>query len=282
MRVQILTMPPRFKQMTETKYLKFFLNEIGYSVHNLNTIAVALSNLPANSVPNPELNIKWEPKNLEKSCIAARRFAVRSSLVFAVEALFEYMSNISDDELWKKLNFDLDFKKKLSTHDSKARRFSEFCKSIPGIEKEWYLLVELMCHWRNQIVHASTSNAGLSSSDKRFLETKISFLYDNFYHFDVMKTLEDYDADKVTLKEATTLITFLIKCCRKIDEHYISSISGLSNQVYSEVLDNDDQFNLLKKQVGSAKRNRQIMKYIGVKLPYLSAEKITKLANEYK
>lgn len=97
-----------------------------------------------------------------------------------------------------------------------------------------------------------------------------------------MKTLEDYDADKVTLKEATTLITFLIKCCRKIDEHYISSISGLSNQVYSEVLDNDDQFNLLKKQVGSAKRNRQIKKYIGVKLPYLSAEKITMLANEYK
>lgn len=268
--------------MTETKYLQFVLNEIGYSVHNLNTIAVALSNLPVNSDPNPALNIKWEPKNLEQSCIAARRFAVRSSLVFAVEALFEYMCNISDDDMWKKLNLELDFKTKLSANDSKARRFSKFCKSIPGIEKEWYLLVELMCHWRNRIVHASTSNAELSSSDKRFLESKSSFLYDNFYHFDVMKTLEDYDADSVTLKEATTLITFLIKCCRKIDEHYIFSISGLSNQVFSEVLDNDDRFSLLRKQVSSAKRTRQIMKYIEIKLPYLSAEKITVLANEYK
>ncbi|EML9467331.1 hypothetical protein R8O71_000083 [Klebsiella michiganensis] len=112
--------------MTETKYLKFFLNEIGYSVHNLNTIAVALSNLPANSVPNPELNIKWEAKNLEKSCIAARRFAVRSSLVFAVEALFEYMSNISDDELWKKLNFDLDFKKNFLPMTQKREDFLSF------------------------------------------------------------------------------------------------------------------------------------------------------------
>lgn len=282
MRVQILTMLSRFKQMTETKYLKFVLNEIGYSVHNLNTIAVALSNLPANSVPNPALNIKWEPKNLEQCCIASRRFAVRSSLVFAVEALFEYMSNISDDEMWKKLNFGLDFKTKLPVNDSKARRFSEFCKSIPGIEKEWYLLVELVCHWRNRIVHASTSHAGLSSSDKRFLESKSSFLYDNFYHFDVIKTLEDYDADRVTLKEVTTLITFLIKCCRKIDEHYISSISCLSNHIYSEVLDNDDQFCRLRKQVNSTKRTRQIMKYIEIKLPYLSAEKITALANQYK
>lgn len=282
--VQILTMPSRFKNknMTETKYLQFVLNEIGYSVHNLNTIAVALSNLPANSVPNPALNIKWEPKNLEQSCIAARRFAVRSSLVFAVETLFEYMCNISDDVMWKKLNFELDFKKKLSANDSKARRFSEFCKSIPGIEKEWYLLVELMCHWRNRIVHASTSNAELSSSDKRFLESKSSLLYDDFYHFDVKKTLGDYDADRVTLKEATTLITFLIKCCRKIDEHYISSISGLSNQVYNEILDDDVHFNLLKKQESSTKRSRQIMKYIEIKLPYLSAEKRIALANKYK
>ncbi len=282
MQVQILTMPSRFKQMTESKYLKFVLNEIGYSVHNLNTIAVALSNLPANSAPNSALNIKWKPKNLEQTCIAARRFAVRSSLVFAVEALFEYMSNISNDDLWKKLDFKLDFKTKLSANDSKARRFSEFCKFIPEIEKEWYLLVELVCHWRNRIVHASTSSAGLSSSDKRFLESKSSFLYDNFYHFDVKKTLEDYDADKVTLKEATTLITFLIKCCRKIDEYYISSISNLSIQVYSEVLDNDEQFSLLKKQVISAKRTRQIIKYIKIKLPHLSAEKITALANQYK
>ncbi|CAI1539240.1 hypothetical protein [Serratia plymuthica] len=268
--------------MTETKYLQSVLKEIGYSVHNLNTIAVALSNLPSNSELNPALNIKWEPKNLEQSCFSARRFAVRSSLVFAVETLFEYMCSISNDVMWKKINFGLNFKAKLSTNDSKARRFSEFCKSIPGIEKEWYLLVELMCHWRNRIVHASTSNAELSSSDKKFLESKNSILYDNFYHFDVKKMLEDYDVDKVTLKEATTLITFLIKCCRKIDEHYFSSISFLSDQVYCDILDNDNQFTQLINQSSCAKRTRQITKYIEITLCYLSAEKRTELANMYK
>lgn len=281
MRVQVLTMPSRFEKMTETKYLQFILNEIGYGVHNLNTIAVALSNLPSNSIQNPALNIKWEPKNLEQSCIAARKFAVRSSLVFAVEALFEYMSNISSDGLWKKVNFELDFKKQLSANDSKARRFSEFCKAIPGIEKEWYLLVELMCHWRNRIVHASTSNAELSSSDKKILESKHSLLYDDFYHFDVKKALEDYDADRVTLKEATTLITFLIKCCRKIDEYYISSISCLSDEIYNEILDNDAKFSLLRNQMRSGKRSRQIKRYIEINLSYLTEEKITALANKY-
>ncbi|MBA0035496.1 hypothetical protein HS962_04470 [Pantoea sp. BIGb0393] len=259
--------------MTESKYLRSILDEIGYSVHNLNTIAVALSNLPSNSVRDPSLNIKWEPKGLEQSCVSARRFAVRSSLVFAVEALFEYMGSISSDLIRKKASINLDFKTQRSSNDSKGKRFSDYCKSIPGIEKEWYLLVELMCHWRNRIVHASTSNAELSSSDKIFLESKSSDLYDNFYHFDVIKTLKDYSADKVTLKEATTLITFLIKCCRKIDEHYIASISKLNNQAYSEELDADERFTKIRNQPNSSKRSRQIAKYININLPYLSDEK---------
>ncbi len=48
--------------MTETKYLHSVLDELGYSVHNLNTIAVALSNLSLDSRIDPALNIKWESK----------------------------------------------------------------------------------------------------------------------------------------------------------------------------------------------------------------------------
>ncbi|ANS42371.1 hypothetical protein [Serratia inhibens] len=267
--------------MTDTKYLQSVLDEIGYSVHNLNTIAVALSNLPSCSHIDPALNIKWEPKNVQTSSITARRFAVRSSIVFAVETLFEYMTNISDDAMWRELNIGLDFSVELSSHDSKARRFSEFCKNIPGIEKEFYLLVELMCHWRNRIVHASTSKAQLSSSDRKFLESKESELYDNFHHFDVKKALADYEADKVTLKEATTLITFLIKCCRKIDEYYISSTSLLGNDIYFDILDEDERLEKIRKQQNSAKRSRQITKYIELKLSSLSTEKLEEITIKY-
>lgn len=267
--------------MSETKYLQSVLDEIGYSVHNLNTIAVALSNLSSNHQVNPTLNIKWEPKNVDKSSVAARRFAVRSSIVFAAESLFEYMHSISSDSLWKALDNKLDFSVSLTAHDSKAKRFSEFCKSIPGINKEWYLLVELMCHWRNRIVHASTSKAQLSSSDTQFLQNKSIELYNNYHHFDVNKTLADYEADKVTLKEATTLIAFLIKCCRKIDEFYMSSISSLSNDVYFDLLDQDEQFKQLIRQQPSNKRKRQMKKYISLKLSMLPKCKIDEISERY-
>ena len=267
--------------MSETKYFQSVQDEIGYSVHNLNTKAVALSNLPSASQVDPALNIRWEPKNVGKSSIAARRFAVRSSIVFAVESLFEYMNSINSDLLWKELDTGLDFSIALPAHDSKAKRFSEFCKPIPGIDKEWYLLVELMCHWRNRIVHATTSKAQLSSSDTQFLQSKSKELYDSYHHFDVVKTLTDYEADKVTLKEATTLITFLIKCCRKIDEFYISSVSLLSDDVYVKILDQDNQLKQLMRQQPSDKRKRQIKKYISLKLSLLPDCKLDDIAEKY-
>lgn len=267
--------------MTETKYLKSVLNEIGHSVHNLNTIAVSLSNLPLNTSVPANLNIKWSPTNIEKSCISARRYAVRSSFIFAVESLFEYMCNISNDTVWKKLNLGLDFNAKLPVNNSKAKRFSEFCKSIPGIEREWYLLVEIMCHWRNQIVHASTSKARIHSDDKEFLKSKITILRDNFHHFDVNITLKDYYDDKVTLKDASTLITFLIKCCRKIDEYFIKHASNLNNQEYIDILNDDKIFLNLRKQQNSDKRSRQIKKYIENNYNYIPANKIAELLESY-
>lgn len=268
--------------MAETKYLKNLLDEIGHGVHNLNTIAVALSNLPQNSSVNPALNIKWEPKNIDASSFSARRFAVRSSVVLAAESLFEYMDSISNDPVWKSLQKNLDFRRELASHDSKAKRFSEFCKKIPEINREWFLLVELLCHWRNRIVHASTSKAQLSSSDAQYLVSKSSEIYEDFHHFDINKTLSDYEADKVTLKEATTLITLLIKCCRKIDKYYICSAASCQDDIFHEILSSDDAFKKLQKQQSSNKRSRQIGRHIRIKFPCLSNEKISGLIVKYK
>src|SRR5690554_2104244 len=268
--------------MAETKYLKNLLSEVGHGVHNLNTIAVALSNLPGNSSVNPELNIRWEPENVRASSFSARRFAVRSSIVFAAEALFEYMDSISADPVWKSLNNDLDFRRALASHDSKAKRFSEFCKKIPKVNREWFLLVELLCHWRNRIVHASTSKAQLSSSDEKYLVSKASEIYQNFYHFDVSQTLYDYEADKVTLKEATTLITLMIKCCRKIDEYYMFSLGGCQDDIFHEILSSDDVFKKLRNQQSSHKRSRQIDRHIRIQFCYLSNEKVLGLIEKYK
>lgn len=266
--------------MSETPYLKKFLSEIGYSVHNLNTIAVSLSNLPSNPHLNSELNIKWQPKDVKTSSIAARRFAVRSSLVFTVELLFDYISNISKDALWSQLHSNLDFTVN-PNNLSKASRFSEFCKSIPGIEKEWYLLVELMCHWRNRIVHGSSSNATLSSKERIYLESRKDKIYEEFHHFDISLAISDHDANKLTLKEVTTLITFLIKCCRKIDEFYLKSASESDINNFQKLLQNDVDFIKIERQQVSKTRTRKIRKYINLIFSYLSNEKIEKIVSLY-
>ncbi len=267
--------------MVESKYLQKMLNEIGNSVHNLNTIAIALSNLPQLSAVNPALNIKWEPKDISKSSVNARRFAVRSSLVFAVEALYEYMNGISACSMWLSLDNKPDFRKELSSQNSKAKRFSGFCKHIPGIEKEWYLLAELLCHWRNRIVHSSSSKASLSSTDRQYLESRANELYSNFYHFDVYKALQDFEADKVTLKGATTLITFLIKCCRKIDEYYLSAITTCDSAAFYKALEEDEVFRNILKQQPSSKRDRQIKRFALITLSYLPDDKIVQVIEKY-
>lgn len=263
--------------MHESKYLQYLLHEIGHSVHNLNTIAVALSNLPDFPQVNPALNITWSPKDISAATINARRFAVRAAIVLAAETLFEYMHKLSADPLWQSLNLDLDFRKELESHDSKAKRFSEFCKKIPDIDREWYLLSELLCHWRNRIVHASTSKASLSVTDRQYLQSKAIDIYNNLNYFDIQKTLSDYDADKVTLKEATTLITLIVKCCRKIDEYYFNSIKNCDDIVFQNILENDRDFKNLLKQSESSKRSRQISHFAKIKFHYLSEEKISNI-----
>jgi hypothetical protein len=267
--------------MSESKYLKPLLEEVGHSVHNLNTIAVSLSNLPkAPSVPSG-MNIKWAPQNITSSSHNARRFAVRSAIVFSVEVLFEYLRQLSNDNMWKLLNNDKNFRKELKSQNSKAKRFSVFCEGIPGLENEWRVLVELLCHWRNRIVHASTSKASLSSSDRQFLLSRTNYFYNGFHHFDVDKAVKDFEVDKVTLKEATTLITLLIKCVRKIDEFYLDEIGRIDIIQFKEKLESNDDFLKIKKLAKSKKRERQINRFIALELGYLSNESRVKIAESY-
>lgn len=271
----------KVKSMQESKYLQYLLNEIGHSVHNLNTIAVALSNLPNSPHVNPALNITWNPKDLSSSAVNARRFAIRSAIVLAAETLFEYMHKLSADPLWQSLNLGLDFRKELASQDSKAKRFSEICKKISGIDKEWYLLSELLCHWRNRVVHVSTSKASLSATDRQYLKSKEEDIYSKFYHFEINKTLFDYDADKVTLKETTTLITFIIMCCREIDKYFLNSISKCDNIFFQDILVSDQVFQKILKQPQSSKKNRQISRFLKIKFYYLTEEKISTILMKY-
>ena len=146
----------------ESNHLKEFLGDVGHSVHCMNTIAVALSKITEKTKTPSTLNISWKPGDVKRSSVNSRRFAIKSAIVYSVESLFEYLSKVSKSELW--LKDDLDFNVKKDSNDKKADRVVRFLEATPGVERECIILTELMCHWRNKVVHAKTSNAKLSKA----------------------------------------------------------------------------------------------------------------------
>jgi hypothetical protein len=258
--------------MSETTYLKVLLDDIGHSVHCMNTIAVSLSQLTRETTPPKELNISWKPGNVSSSSINARRFAIKSSIVYSVESLFEYLSKISKDNFWLGTGKNYNEPSKLNL--SKADRVSDFLTGIPNIEKEWIILTELLCHWRNKVVHANSSNACISRSSRQHLAEKSQKLFENHCHFDVKIALDNFENNKFTLKDVTTLITMLIKCARAVDAHLISTAKSLSDDVIYETIQKNLSFQTIIKQQASEKRYRQAIKWVELNYGFLGNDTI--------
>ena len=245
--------------MLETRYLKNFLDDVGHSVHCMNTIAVSLSHLSNETTVPEELNISWKPGDVEKSKINARRFAIRSSIVYSIESLYEFLSKISKDSLWPETKKS--YNELSEENATKAERVATFFSDIPDIKKEWIILVELLCHWRNKVVHANSSNANISKKSKIFLISKKQYIYDNYYHFDVALALDNFERNKFTLKDVTTLITIVIKCVRAIDVFFIKSVNSQSYDKIFNIISQNIEYKSLLNQQKSDKRDRQLKKW---------------------
>lgn len=266
MQVRILTAP----QIMESKELKKFLKEVGESVHSMNTIAVALSYLPnEGKVSVPEgLDISWEPKNIKDSKFKSRNYAARSSYVYSAESLFEYLESISKNPFW--VYPDIHFK----GEEKKALKVFNFLSSIPDIDKEMAILCELLCHWRNRIVHLNISNANISSNKRDYLEKQSDAIYKKYHHFDINQALDNFENKRITLKDASTLITMSIKCARAIDKHFFTGVSAsTSTNELINAFKADKSFDIIYKQTDSIKRNRQLARWLEVNYPYLPDDK---------
>ena len=79
--------------------LKRFLNNIGQSVLYINTIAVALSNLPEQDFKKDDnLSIYWRPKDskdkMDDLVINSRRYALSGALIFVQDSLISYINSL--------------------------------------------------------------------------------------------------------------------------------------------------------------------------------------------
>ena len=258
----------------ETIEFKKLIEDIGNTVHSMNSIAVALSVMPNTEFKVPEnLDVSWKPKNIEQSKKRARNFAGKSAYVYVAENLFEYLDNISKNPLWKYPN--INFK----GEEKKAIKVYNFLSNIPGLSIEYTILAELICHWRNKIVHASTSNATLSSNKRDILITKKDEIYDSLHHFDTSIAISNYNSKKITLKDVSTLTTIVIKCCRAVDEYYFDGLSKISDFAeYEKIFAANVEFKEIYTQPKSEKRNRQIEKWLQLNYPYLEEDRKQKLS----
>lgn len=254
----------------ESLELKNFLKDIGESVHSMNTIAVALSYLE-NEIPPKGLEISWNPKSLKTSKLKARHYAESASYVYSAENIFEYLEKISKNPLWnyKDINFLGDEKKAIKTYN--------FLSQIPDITKPMAIFCELLCHWRNRIVHLSISNADLSNKKKQILIENATDIYAKFHHFDIEQALTNFKNKKITLKDTSTLITIAIKCMRTVDEHFQKGISNIELSKLKNYILEDKNFITIYNQTPSVKRTRQIKKWVGVNYPYLTEKKYTQV-----
>ena len=257
----------------ESLEFKKLIEKIGNTVHSMNTIAVALSVMPTEEFEVPEkLDVSWKPKQIEESKKRARNFAGKSAYVYVAENLFEYLDEISKNPIWKFPN--INFK----GEDKKAIKVYKFLNQIPTLSSEIIILAELICHWRNKIVHESTSNAGLSSNKRdKLLESKKE-IYESFHHFDVSIALNNFNTKKITLKDVSTLTTMVIKCCREVDELFFKGISENKDfSEYKKLFIAKEDFKKIYLKPKSEKRTRQIEKWVRLNYHYLDDEKIEKL-----
>jgi len=264
----------------ETLELKKLLREIGDSVHSMNTIAVGLSKLKIDNCDIPEgLDISWKPKDLDKSKKKARRYAEKAAVIYSVESFFEYLESISTNPLW--IHDEINFK----GDDKKAQKVHNFLSKIPAIKRknEFLILSELACHWRNKIVHSNASRAKLSSNKIDKLKKMKEYIYDNYHHFDIDLALKNYEEKKITLKDSSTLITFLIKSARLIDEFFFRELSldNSSSKLVYNIYEKSDFIRIFKQQ-DSEKRDRQISTYIYMNFPFLDSKYLEKIIDKIK
>lgn len=255
-----------------TTSLNKFLDRIGKAVYCMNTITVSLSIMPEDDVRIPEgLDISWKSTNIEHGKTLSKNFVRRSCYVYVAESVFEYLDSISKNPFW--VYEQITFMPK-SENDSKATRVYTFLKSIPGITPEMAILSELLCHWRNKVIHGESSKAVLSSKKIDILRDKKDWIYDNLHHFDVDVAINNYNTQKVTLKDVSTLATIAIKCCRLVDEYYFQGINttAVSDDFFKK-LNECPSFRQVNNQTKSEKKDRQIRRWLLLNYPYLDEAK---------
>lgn len=259
-----------------TQALADFLQVVGGAVADLNTIAVGLAAIGQGHKKPDGLNINWAPKDPLVAARKARKAALHAAMVVTVEALAQYVRAITKLPRFDNLTAEWNSRK---PKPSTAERISEltrllFARVTPVVGALGYdtrfrtCCVMLLIHWRNRHVHYD-SNAGLTHQEKSLIHTNEERIRDSYAGLDVDRLLGDFQLNRPTLKEATTLIAMTIQEVRAMDEAVYICRDVADVRTWLDHYKLTERIGRIQRECAPQKQRASVLRMLHTHAPYL-------------
>ena len=200
-------------EIVHSQALHVLLRDIGKAVFALNTAVVGLDAVEKGHKKPDTLDISWRPCrpcDRKSAARTSRKFIVESVMIHASEAIHQFALALS------KLSRFEPARAQWNGNTTTSEKISTVCAIV--LDKDDYLVpaVVLLVHWRNRIVHPS-SNAKLKHHERQVLLKNKAIISDRYKGLDISKLLDHFEAQRPTLKDASSLIAMTINLARKMD-----------------------------------------------------------------
>lgn len=275
-RAQVVPDTKKPKDTFGTQALADFLQIVGDGVADLNTIAVGLAEIRKDHEKPEGLNISWAPKDPLIAARKARKAAVHAAMVVTAEALRQYVRTITKLPRFENLTGEWNSRK---DKPSAAERLSELAKLLfvpicPVSDASEYetrfrtCCVMLLIHWRNRHVHTD-SNATLTHQEKMFVHAKQEHICRTYAGLNVDRLFGDFQQNRPTLKEATTLIAMTIQEVRAIDKNVYACQDAADLQAWLDHYNLTERIERIQRESNPKKVHASILSMLRTHTPYL-------------
>ena len=211
-------------KVVHSKAIKLFKKQIGQANHFLITILVGLTEVAKGTVNKPAtMNVMWNPQDPKVSSLRSMRYALNSSLAWAVDNLDGYIQMCRR----KPSLIPIDILSKIDEADRSV--YEKFCVLSEKYEDKGDLilygaLVSLAIQWRNITTHSNADNE-LDKKSQKILLDNSDWYKNNFKHLDVDTALKRFRRhSNPSLKEVASMIKAISRFVEEVDTCLINDV----------------------------------------------------------
>lgn len=205
-----------------------FKKRFGQANHFLITILVGLDGVKKDEIKiSDEFSTSWNPKDKTSSAMRSARFALNSSLAWAVDNLDAYFilchqkpTLFEDTALIGAMS-----NAGRHVHDKFVAIYKFLENNNVKDVIRYASLVELAIQWRNNTIHFGADNK-LDKLFEDYLKNNKLFYKENFSGLDINETLNSFNNNKApSFKEVTSMIAAIHKFVEIADSFFVYNIN---------------------------------------------------------